>query len=483
MKFKILIFTVFGFVLASTFGQTLSNTDKIIHPNDTLSEPGIRLSKDSDSLNGYLNDTIFSILDTALTSRYPFIHFEQNHYQFFTEESPTFERLFFEIQQMIHTGIGKVNIYHIGGSHIQADIYSNVMREHLLSYWNGLDGERGWVFPFRIAGTNNPKHYKFQSNNKWTGYRSVVTRPDSVEYGMSGMAISTRAPLANLSFSYSGEGHKPPFDHIRIYHNKGLLPYQIYFDNEKTAIKLQHTNQDLGYTDVYFQEEHRSFEVFFKKVEDSLFLDKVEEIIEIDETDKETAVTQTLFIYGIQLMNNRPGFSYTSIGVNGAGLYTYHDNENFLEQLSQTPPDFMIFSVGTNDANVPNGRFKPEEFEQNLEALINKVLIANPDCAILLTTPNDSYYRRRTLNRNLETVKDINIKLAEKYRIPVWDLYGLMGGLGSSKKWQQNRLMSPDLVHFTSDGYKLKGDIFFEAFLKWIDQMEQKPRKTLLKKN
>jgi len=32
--------------------------------------------------------------------------------------------------------------------------------------------------------------------------------------------------------------------------------------------------------------------------------------------------------------------------------------------------------------------------------------------------------------------------------------------------------MKSDLVHFTADGYRLKGDMFYESFLKWIEQME-----------
>jgi hypothetical protein len=55
----------------------------------------------------------------------------------------------------------------------------------------------------------------------------------------------------------------------------------------------------------------------------------------------------------------------------------------------------------------------------------------------------------------------------------VWDLYGLMGGLGSSKTWQRNQLMRSDKIHFTQKGYHFKGELFIDAFLKYIDQMDQ----------
>ena len=39
-----------------------------------------------------------------------------------------------------------------------------------------------------------------------------------------------------------------------------------------------------------------------------------------------------LELHGFLMMNDEPGFSYTAIGVNGAGLYTYLKNIRFEEQ-------------------------------------------------------------------------------------------------------------------------------------------------------
>jgi lysophospholipase L1-like esterase len=152
-------------------------------------------------------------------------------------------------------------------------------------------------------------------------------------------------------------------------------------------------------------------------------------------------------------------------------LNTYLGNENFEEQLCIYPPDLFIFSVGTNDANVPYDQFDPQYYKNNLEALIQKVLRCNPDCAILLTVPNDSYYQKKYLNRNIERQRNVIIELAEKYKLAVWDVYGIMGELGSSKTWQNAGLMQADLVHFTPLGYQLKGKLLTDAFLKFLEQM------------
>ncbi|PWH85551.1 GDSL-type esterase/lipase family protein [Brumimicrobium oceani] len=467
---KIKIAIVFLLFTFNFFGQELPvvEEDSLLTEEKLDSIAKSKLSKHSDSLNGYLNDDLFGIIDTSIQNQYPFINFDQNHYQFYTKESPTFEKLFFDVQQMVKNKSGKLNFYHIGGSHIQADIYTNDMREYLFNYWDDLPGERAWVFPFKMAGTNNPWNYGFTSHNDWKGYRSVIHRNDSVHYGLIGAAIACADKKINLAFRYKGNNENPPIDHIRVYHNKGEMPYEINYDPVNNPVLHQFTNEELGFTDTYFKKELVSFEVDFIKKNDSLISDSIQ--------------SKTLFIYGFQLMNKHPGISYTAIGINGAGLYTYLDNENFTEQLSQSPPDFFAFSVGTNDANVPYADFDPQVYKENLEKMMKKVLLANPDCAILLTVPNDSYYKRRYLNRNVDRERTVIIELAKKYQVPVWDLYGIMGELGSSKTWATNKLMKGDLVHFSIDGYHLKGDLFFEAFLKWIEQMENKPPVTILKK-
>src|SRR5690554_7224377 len=182
----ILMLNLYGQSTTESIKDTLS-----LQAHDSIQET--LLNRTSDSLNGYLNEPLFGIIDTAVQSQYPFIHFNRNHYQLYTKESPQFEHLFFKLQQMVKTKKRKLNFYHIGGSHLQADIYSNDMRQFLQRYWEGLPGERRWVFPFKTARTNNPWNYGFTSSNEWEGFRSVIHRPDSIEYGLLGVAIASRS--------------------------------------------------------------------------------------------------------------------------------------------------------------------------------------------------------------------------------------------------------------------------------------------------
>lgn len=421
------------------------------HGQDSLQTPV--------SLNNYQSPVFMGVVDSTLSEKYPFIHFEKNYFRFYTERSTNFEKLFFNLQQMIQFGDRKLNFYHIGGSHLQADIYTHEMRTYLQTSWEGLKGERGIIFPFDLAKTNNPWNYEFSSPNDWTSYRSPVNHNDTLEYGVLGAIVECPDSLIQINFRYDKTKVKPGFDRIRIYHNRGKLPYEFNFGGDEIYVLRKQTNPIIGYTDVQFTDQLESFEMYMSR---------------------DTIMDYKLQLLGFQLSNSEPGISYNTIGVNGAGLYTYLDCKLFEEQLKQLPPDFFAFSVGTNDANVPYSKFRPEIYRANLDSMMSIVTRANPNCAILLTVPNDSYYRRRYLNKNVAREREMIIQLAKKHEAAVWDFYGIMGELGSSKVWNRNRLMRKDLVHFTANGYRLKGDMFIEAFLKWIEQMELRQKQFYL---
>ncbi len=402
-----------------------------------------------DSLNLYYHPDIF-LLDTTVFKKYPFIDLSNNSFRFYTAESPSWKHFFREFSAMTADKDRKLNIYHLGGSHLQADIYTHVFRTFLQTYWEDLCGERGQVFPFSIAGTNNPSNYKFRSTNKWKGFRSPVSRPANVNYGLSGIVATCADSIIQLSFKYDRTEVRSEFKSFRILHNKGTLPYSISILNGELGIKDIFTNEKLGYTEYLLNKEIDSLDLEFTRTS----------------MDKEP-----LEIYGFTFLNDSPGCSYSAIGVNGASLNTYLQNGNFEEQLRIYPPDLFIFSVGTNDANVRYDQFDAQYYKNNLETLIQVVLRCNPDCAILLTVPNDSYFQKKYLNRNIERQQKVIIELAEKYKLAVWDVYSIMGEIGSAKTWQNAGLMQADLVHFTPLGYQIKGKLLIDAFLKFLEQM------------
>lgn len=414
---------------------------------------GSNASQAQDSLNlAAYTFPVFKAINSEKSDQYPFVNFTKNNFQFFSDRSPNFEHLYHQIDSMERFGDRKLNFYHIGGSHVQADVYTNDVRTFLQTSNATLPGERGVVFPLSLIGTNNPASYRFYSSNNFRGYRVVTNKDNTIDFGVMGATLISGDSVVQLTFKHRNTVSKPGFCKLGIFHNKGEFPYELNFGGDEILIQHVQTNPAIGYTEIEFSDKLDSLDVQFCRTIDSY---------------------TELEIYGFQFLNEDPGFSYNTIGINGAGLYSYLACARFEEQLKTYPPDFFAFAVGTNDANVPYEKFNPSVYKSNLEKMMKIALRANPNCALLLTVPNDAYYRRKNLNRNVARQRTVIIELAEEYKMAVWDFYGIMGELGSSKTWQRNGLMQSDLVHFSSPGYHFKGELFIDAYLKYLEQMKQ----------
>ena len=404
-----------------------------------------------DDLRNY-NHPEFAKSNSEISEKKSLINLDCNQFAFFSEKSTNWLYLYTEIQKMIAKKDRKLNFYHIGGSHIQADIYTHDFRTFLQSNWPGLDGERGLVFPFGLASTNNPSNYNFSSPNNWTGFRSVSARPEDLEYGLTGAAIKCADSLIVVNFKHMRSLVKPPFNRLRIYHNTGEFFYDMNFGSQELFVTDTYHHADLGYSEIRFSDKMDSLDIQFIRT---------------------CNIATSLEIYGFEFLNDLPGITYNAIGINGAGLYTYLGNEHFLRDLKIHPPDFFAFSLGTNDAYTSYENFNPQKYKENLEEMIKLVLTVNPKCAILLTVPNDCLLNKKHINKNTERQREVIYQLAAKYEQAVWDFYGIMGELGSSKSWKENGLMQADYVHFTAGGYHIKGSLLIDAFLKYLLQFDK----------
>ena len=66
--------------------------------------------------------------------------------------------------------------------------------------------------------------------------------------------------------------------------------------------------------------------------------------------------------------------------------------------------------------------------------------------------------------------------LATKYNGGVWDLFSIMGGLGSIEFWARNGMASNrDRVHLSARGYRLLGDLMFVAFIRKYEEYLKLP--------
>lgn len=372
--------------------------------------------------------------------QYSFINYKKNILQF-PGGKKKFNAFFAKLDTLTFLGEGKLNILHIGGSHVQAGTLSNRMRENIFTLSDGIKGERGFLFPFSMAHTNNPRNYKVSFTGEWKGCRNAINR-NHCPWGVSGITATTYDTLTSVSvYAFDKDSVNYGFNQVRIYHLATPESYQL---------KLSHR---MGVDSVWIDTLAGVTTFKLDNYYDTLFFETVK-------TDR----AQSYFVLqGIKLESDISGLTYTAIGVNGAKVPSYLRCQYFEPQLATIQPDLVIFGIGINDSYVPEGRFSQIDFENNYRELMAMFRNVNPDVQFIFMSNNDSYYKKRYPNPNAVKVQKAMKKLAAEYGAAYWDLFEIMGGLNAIKMWNQEGLAKRDLIHFTPAGYVLQADMLFKA--------------------
>lgn len=377
---------------------------------------------------------------------YNFIHYNKNKLEFYGNTT-NFEKLFKSMNKLALRGSGKISVVHIGGSHIQAGALPGKMSEKLQNFVPGLDAGRGFVFPYSIAKTNNPRNYTVDYTGSWNKCMSTNRKEDCL-LGLSGIKVFTHSSDASISIIMRELSYLPNYDFTvaKIIHSTDSLSYNLKIDTAKLA-QSPIVNTKLGYTELHYKEP-----------QDTLII----------ELEKNNETQQQFELYGISLEHNAPGFIYHGIGLNGASIPCYL-RCNLLEQhLDILNTNLVILTLGTNDAYTR--KFRPEIFTANYDSLLTRIREVAPYASILMTVPNDSYIYRRYMNKNTAVVRDLLRDLAKKHNAAVWDFYGIMGELNSITLWYDGGLTSRDKIHFNRAGYFVQADLLYNAILKAYDK-------------
>lgn len=351
-----------------------------------------------------------------------------------------------KLEKLLKTGEGRINIVHIGGSHIQAGTFSGQIRNRLQTLDGDMNAGFGFMFPYRISRTNSPFGYYIRYNGAWQSCRNVEKRK-SDPLGVGGIAATTSAPKTELTILLEEENLLDyRFDKIRIMYENQAGNYTLSIDS--LLLKSFHKTSD--FIDIELNEKVDSLKITFQK-------------------DRNKKGSFTLF--GIISESAPNGFLYHSIGVNGAHVPAFNRCQLFEEQMADLQPDLVILGLGINDAY--GRRFSQKKYENEYTELVEKIRRASPKSAIIFTTNNDSYLYRRYVNKNATKVRESMLRLGEKHQAGVWDMFSVMGGLNSIVMWQKNKLAQRDRIHFTREGYLLLGDLFFNALMQDFEEYLQ----------
>ena len=392
----------------------------------------------------------------------PFAHLERNQI-IYPGDSLAMERFFQKMDSVVFFGEGNLSIMHLGGSHVQAGMFTQQFRDNLLNIGTDLIGGQYFVFPFSTGGTNNPSHYIVRSTGTWTYCRNAVRKETDKRMGLAGAAITTNDSIATvriLTKERYPSDTPPDYDFNKV--------TVIGFSETENVIPV------VRFKDTILQGQYDEWKSTYTfSLPD--FTDSI--CIMFDSVPGEFTLT------GILLENNMPGISVHGVGVNGARVSSYLRCDDFERDLNLIRPDLIIFGIGINDAAEKD--FEKNNFKRNYNELIKVIKRVNPDCALLFITNNDSYKREKVkkktryeVNLNGEIVEEAFMELGKKYNAAVWNQFDIMGGLESMQDWEEAGLAKKDKVHFTNEGYRLLGDLLYNALItRYIEHIQQNAKR------
>lgn len=463
--------------------------------NDTIqSSDSIRVVVDSIAIHP---DSIETPLDIS--------NFEPYHNVIQNEKA--LKQVFEKLYQLEQTKKGKVRIVHIGDSHIQADLFTAIMRMRLQQVFG--NGGFGFTFPYSLANTNNSAPVRFTGSGGFASARNLFA-DSSKPVGISGISLEPKQknfhidllikdtqydfttlklispqnqPLFSVSFAKKGTSiqekvavksavtstHKvKPGEvlgsiankyNISIKQLKQANGLKTDFIRDGKILKIPGGKSKVTYKTVtknaYTYEpiplEKTNFtNNYFSEIP----LDKIT-IIGNDSIEK-------FALNGIVLENSNPGVTYSGIGVNGAKAGDYTKFPLFFEQIPALEADLFVISLGTNESF---DKQDSQTYYYNLRKLIEGVKTKAPQASIIVTTPPPSKLYRKSYNSYIDGYSQIIQEQAMLDNFAVWNLLDVFGGNKNISLNSRMGLMAKDKVHYSKLGYEKQAELFFGALI------------------
>ncbi|MCD9575333.1 GDSL-type esterase/lipase family protein [Flavobacterium soyae] len=401
----------------------------------------------------------------------------------------------------------KINIVHIGDSHIQGDLMTNEIRKNLQRKFGNAG--RGLVFPYQLAKTNGSYNERFRCNRVWETYRNIYP-VRNYPVGLSGIGLWRDSGGFVLELNIKDPSYK--FNSIKIITPKNEDMFDLSTASQTKFIetaepkiikhKIKKGEAISVIADKYnvsIAEIKRANSLKSNNIRAGRILKiptnetqsrniKTSEYVSLNmESDSyshyynsEKALDKIYLIpnkkaskfelNGIVLEKDSPGLIYSGIGVNGAKYSDYNKYPLFFEQLKALHPDMLVFSLGTNESYE---KLESGNYIKQLREFISNIKAQNINVPIIVMTPPPSLLRKRP-NTFIQNYTKQIIEIAQTDGFAVWDLYDEFGGMEGIRNLKSAKLIGPDWVHYSKKGYEKQGNLFSEAFLKAYDNFKLK---------
>lgn len=404
-----------------------------------------------------------------------------------------------KLYQLEQTKQGKINIVHIGDSHIQADLFTAKIRSQFQSIFG--NGGFGFTFPYSVAKTNNSAPIRYSASGSFQSYRNLYA-DSSKPVGLSGFSLETKS--ADFAIQLMVKDAQFNFTKLKVITPQNANLFDVSVSNKSIVIerkvpkKIMHKVKPGEVLGGIANRYNVSLKALKKanglksdmirdgkiltipaKGTQSKTITKTEYIpIDLQSTlfsndyssesplDKIALVPNQeineFALNGLVLENENSGVVYHCIGVNGAKASDYNKFPLFYDQLPALNPDLVIISLGTNESF---DKQSGEQYYEQLDKMIVSIKEKNPQTAVLVMTSPPSILHRKYTNTFIE---DYSAKIKEKAiekQYAVWDMLYVLGGNKAIYRNAAKGYMARDKVHYSKAGYEKQAELFFEAFI------------------
>lgn len=351
-------------------------------------------------------------------------------------------------------GSRRFTIAHFGDSLMQQGIAAEMLRNKL-QLAQGSAG-RGMVFPFKIAKTYSHNDLSFDFTGNWFS-ASSMQNPPKLPVGISGFVAQTTDRNVSINLRFD-PGLEPGAKKIRLLYRVTASGYVAHLRSAgqlwEMALPQSRNGSATSYVD--FQVERLGEEVLF----------------DIRNGGSSDAVFE---VQGISIENMQTGVLHHNLGVGGAAFVSLLEQSYFEEQARWLAPDLVILDWGTNDIIYKNA-IAPD-LERIVVETIRKVRTTLPNALIMMTSPQDMYYKLKPVTASWDAAVLFR-RLALENNCLFYDWYRAAGGQDAMPTWYVYKLGGTDHVHLNTSGYAVKGDLMAQAFLNTIRALETNPSLT-----
>ena len=403
-----------------------------------------------------------------------------------------------KLYQLEQTKQGKINIVHIGDSHVQADLFTAKIRSQFQNNYG--NGGFGFTFPYSVAKTNNSAPIRYSASGNFQSFRNLYADA-SKPVGLCGYSMETKSD--DFAIQLLVKDAKYNFTKLKVITPQNTNLFDVSVSNKSIVIerkvpkKITHKvkpGEVLGGIANKYNVSLKALKKANGLKSDMIRDGKILTIPTKGTQSKTTTKTEYIpidlqtnsfsndyssekpldkialvpnqeinefVLNGLILENDNSGVIYHSIGVNGAKASDYNKFPLFYEQLPALNPDLVIISLGTNESF---DKQSGEQYFTNLNQMIQGIKEKNPQASVLVMTSPPSVLHRKYKNTFIEKYAELIEDNAIVKNYAVWDLLQVFGGNKAINRNAAKGYMARDKVHYSKPGYEKQAELFFEAF-------------------